>query len=84
MPATRWPTAWRCTPARHRRGYGWIFPVAQDASTVCFNIGVGLWKADQREGATVSDYLEHFLAHDALASSLGRGRCTPRGAWATR
>ncbi len=60
------------TDARHRRGYGWIFPVAQDASTVCFNIGVGLWKSDQREGATVSDYLEHFLAHDALASSLSQ------------
>jgi flavin-dependent dehydrogenase len=58
------------TDARHRRGYGWVFPVSADASTVCFNMGVGLWKADQRDGANVSDYLEHFLAHDPLASSL--------------
>ena len=58
------------TDARHRRGYGWIFPVSADASTVCFNMGVGLWKADQRDGANVTDYLEHFLAHDTLASSL--------------
>lgn len=60
------------TGARHRRGYGWVFPVAADASTVCFNIGVGLWKADQRDGATVSDYLEHFLADDPVAAALRR------------
>lgn len=58
------------TSARHRRGYGWIFPVSADESTVCFNIGVGLWQADQRDGATVADFLEHFVQHDALAASL--------------
>ncbi len=59
-----------CADARWRRGYGWVFPVGGDADTLSFNIGVGLWKQDSRDGATVHDFLEHFLARHPLARAV--------------
>lgn len=59
-----------CTTARWRRGYGWVFAVGGDAASLHFNIGVGMWKQDIREGATVHDFLAQFLAGHPLASAV--------------
>jgi flavin-dependent dehydrogenase len=59
-----------CTDARWRRGYGWVFALGGDADVLHFNIGVGLWKQDSRDGATVHDFLAHFLARHPLASAV--------------
>ncbi|MGY0197171.1 NAD(P)/FAD-dependent oxidoreductase [Leptothrix sp. BB-4] len=62
------------TDARHRRGYGWIFPVEVDAQMLTFNIGVGLWQRDSRPGATVHDYLARFLEHNPVTRRLAPHR----------
>ena len=58
------------TDAEYRRGYGWIFPVHVDASTMRFNIGVGLWKADSRLGHSVADYFDRFVRGNPVAQPL--------------
>ena len=60
------------TDAEFRRGYGWIFPVHADASSVRYNIGVGLWKEDSRRGQTVTDFLAHFLGSHHSAHEICR------------
>lgn len=62
------------TDARHRRGYGWVFPVEVDMQMITFNIGVGLWQRDSRPGATVTDYLAHFLDHNPVVRQLAPHR----------
>ena len=58
------------TDAAYPRGYGWVFPVHADAAVVRFNIGVGLWKDDSRSGHSVADFLERFLAGNAVARGI--------------
>jgi flavin-dependent dehydrogenase len=58
------------TDAAYRRGYGWIFPVREDAASVHFNIGVGLWKGDSGAGHSVADFLDRFLAGNRVAGAL--------------
>jgi len=70
VPAERLEEVSLHTDAEFRRGYGWIFPVHADETTVRFNIGVGLWKEDSRRGQTVADFLAHFLASHAAAHEI--------------
>ena len=60
------------TDALSPRGYGWIFPVHADAKRVRFNIGVGLWKDDSGGAHTVTDFLDRFRAHNAVARAVCR------------
>jgi len=60
------------TTARHRRGYGWVFPTDVRDDRVTFNLGVGLWKADIKPGDGPREMLARFLAADPLAGMLER------------
>jgi flavin-dependent dehydrogenase len=60
-----------CTDAAYRRGYGWIFPLDEDADSVRLNIGVGMLRADARRGHTVTDFLARFEASNPLLRRLG-------------
>lgn len=66
-----------------RRGYGWIFPVTREGDRVCFNVGVGMWKADSRApGGTVADYYRKFVAENPTMQALstaGAEKAPPRG-----
>jgi flavin-dependent dehydrogenase len=54
-----------------RRGYGWVFPVAQEGERVRFNLGVGLWKADSRgPGRSVAAFWERFLGGNPMVRAL--------------
>lgn len=54
-----------------RRGYGWVFPVAQEGGRVRFNLGVGLWKADSRgPGRNVAAFWEKFLLANPMVRAL--------------
>ncbi len=60
------------TDDEFRRGYGWIFPVHVDATIVRYNIGVGMWKEDNRREQTVADFLAHFLGSHRAAHEICR------------
>lgn len=52
------------------RGYGWVFPVQRDDTTVRFNVGVGMLREDARRGFTVAEFLARFEARHALLRRL--------------
>ena len=64
------------TDAAFPRGYGWWFPVAQDAHHVRLNVGVGLLAADGGPGHHVTDFLARFEQRPPLQA--WRGLATER------
>lgn len=66
------------TDAAYGRGYGWLFPVSADRERVCFNIGVGLWKADSVTGHSVADFFERFVSSNSALQRWRPGAETTR------
>ena len=48
------------TDGEFAQGYGWIFPVAADASGVRFNLGVGTLTASRETGRDIRDFFDRF------------------------
>ena len=66
------------TDAAFHRGYGWLFPVASDAESVRFNLGVGLWKADSVPGRSIADFYARFTATNLLLQRWRAGAVIER------
>jgi len=61
------------TDAEFGEGYGWIFPVAADATGVRFNLGVGTLTSTREMGRDVRDFFDRFERLDTPKAQAGTG-----------